>query len=328
MYVQSSLGVESNFKSLSSGRLSVSSFSHLFFFFLERFVFRLSLENSTSAQQSALCASESYPHLRCDASAESLSCTLETLKRDFNCLLSSRRSWLGLFGAVKWHPQLRGAARRCIPGWRPLCGPQPPFLLSDSKWEWVPRLREAPTNHMLSQLGLPASNRDTLTLIRSVGKVLGLARRRESTNTEIFPRCQSSVLQPFLWHILPRETSHRPFFVYCCVPYFHPSVNITFLHLYIQSLLCLTPTQHHQTLFYHFCCRSEVSKKWPAASVKVKARCWSILLSNTGSDSWRRRNLTRTRVEKLLNGSSATLALYQAGRINTGSKSCNKDGKL
>lgn len=48
------------------------------------------------------------------------------------------------------------------------------------------QLREAPGNHMLSQLGLPASNRDTLTLIHSTGEVLSLARRRESTNTETF----------------------------------------------------------------------------------------------------------------------------------------------
>lgn len=39
---------------------------------------------------------------------------------------------------------------------------------------------------MLSQLGLPASNRDTLTLIHSTGEVLSLAHRRESTNTETF----------------------------------------------------------------------------------------------------------------------------------------------
>lgn len=39
---------------------------------------------------------------------------------------------------------------------------------------------------MLSQLGLPASNRDTLTLIHSTGEVLSLARRCESTNTETF----------------------------------------------------------------------------------------------------------------------------------------------
>ncbi|CAB1424195.1 unnamed protein product [Pleuronectes platessa] len=39
------------------------------------------------------------------------------------------------------------------------------------------RLREAPGKHMLSQLGLPASNRDTLTLIHSTGEVLSLARR-------------------------------------------------------------------------------------------------------------------------------------------------------
>lgn len=42
---------------------------------------------------------------------------------------------------------------------------------------------------MLSQLGLPASNRDTLTLIHSTGEVLSLARRRESTNTETFTLC-------------------------------------------------------------------------------------------------------------------------------------------
>lgn len=75
------------------------------------------------------------------------------------------------------------------------CNPPPSH--SDSEWEWVSRLREALANHMLSQLGLPASNRDTLTLIRSVRKVLGLACRRESTNTETFPRRQSAVLEPF-----------------------------------------------------------------------------------------------------------------------------------
>ena len=48
------------------------------------------------------------------------------------------------------------------------------------------QLREAPGNHMLSQLGLPASNRDTLTLIHSTGEVLSLARWRDSTNTETF----------------------------------------------------------------------------------------------------------------------------------------------
>ena len=48
------------------------------------------------------------------------------------------------------------------------------------------QLREAPGNHMLSQLGLPASNRDMLTLIHSTGEVLSLACRRESTNTETF----------------------------------------------------------------------------------------------------------------------------------------------
>lgn len=37
------------------------------------------------------------------------------------------------------------------------------------------QLREAPGNHMLSQLGPPASNRDTLTLIHSTWEVLSLA---------------------------------------------------------------------------------------------------------------------------------------------------------
>lgn len=40
------------------------------------------------------------------------------------------------------------------------------------------QLQEAHGNHMLSQLGLPASNCDTLTLIHSTGEVLRFARRR------------------------------------------------------------------------------------------------------------------------------------------------------
>lgn len=66
------------------------------------------------------------------------------------------------------------------------------------------QLREAPGNHMLSQLGLPASNRDTLTLIHSTGEVLSLARRRESTNTETFTLHQidSAAYTPSLLHQL------------------------------------------------------------------------------------------------------------------------------
>lgn len=40
---------------------------------------------------------------------------------------------------------------------------------------------------MLSQLGLPASYSDTLTLIHSAGEVLRLARWRESANRNIYP---------------------------------------------------------------------------------------------------------------------------------------------
>lgn len=163
------------------------------------------------------------------------------------------------------------------------CNPPPSH--SDSEWEWVSRLREALANHMLSQLGLPASNRDTLTLIRSVRKVLGLACRRESTNTETFPCRQSAVLEPFPLllksHILSPAPSNRRFFrCLFLFPSSHLSVSITFVHLHLHSLLCLAPVQHPQIFFSPFCCCSEVPKKWLVASEKV-----SILLSKTHCDS-------------------------------------------
>lgn len=59
---------------------------------------------------------------------------------------------------------------------------------------------------MLSQLGLPASNRDTLTLIHSTGEVLSLACLRESTNTDTLtpPLGQAACTNPpslFQFHI-------------------------------------------------------------------------------------------------------------------------------
>lgn len=135
------------------------------------------------------------------------------------------------------------------------CNPAPSH--SDSEWEWVSRLREVLSNHMLSQLGLPASNCDTLTLIHSVRKMLGLACRRESTNTETFPRRQSAVLEPFPLllksHILSPAPSHRCFFrCLFLFPSSHSSVNITFVHLHLHSLLCLAPVQHPQIFFSLF----------------------------------------------------------------------------
>lgn len=63
--------------------------------------------------------------------------------------------------------------RLCYMEERSLCAPVAPPVLEA-------QLREAPANHMLSQLGLPASNRDTLTLIRSAGEVLSLVLRHDS----------------------------------------------------------------------------------------------------------------------------------------------------
>ena len=87
-------------------------------------------------------------------------------------------------------------------------GPRPSPRPASCTVSGSSRLREAPGKHMLSQLGLPASNRDTLTLIHSTGEVLSLARRRESTNTETFTLRYDYTNPP----TLPLPVSHLSLF--------------------------------------------------------------------------------------------------------------------
>lgn len=119
--------------------------------------------------------------------------TLAPKGPDHQCLLS----WFGLFSIkVLTRPETSPPLQWFQSMWNLNIAIHPPavreevlLLLSTSllyckynnKWE-----KPTAGNHMLSQLGLPASNRDMLTLIHSTGEVLSLARRRESTNTETF----------------------------------------------------------------------------------------------------------------------------------------------
>lgn len=117
-----------------------------------------------------------------------------------------------------WYIEERSLCSPVAPPDRPLLHQPPPLLEA--------QLQEAPANHMLSQLGLPASNRDTLTLIRSAGEVLSLVRRHDSANTETPPPpdWQSRLSVPSLLsrsHFSPFPcSSHRCFqppLLRCCL---------------------------------------------------------------------------------------------------------------